>query len=637
MLDASPLPALVATLDDEPQIVAVNSGFTALFGYEPHELTSGDAWWSLAYPDPNYRRQMCSAWSSAVRSAAAGERVRRLVEAAVRCRDTSLRDVEFHIGVHAGRAFALCYDVTARRRTESELREARAFLQCVLDTSPSLIFVADEHGRLTFVNRAMAEYYGMSPEAMRSKATEEFHRDAAQAAGYVRDDEQVIRSGKAIVKEEVATAPGGRRHWFHTVKVPLVQQDGRVLCLGIATDITARRDAEESRSKLEAEMWQSQKLVSLGVLAGGIAHEFNNLLAALRTNAHLAKARLPADSDIHPLLRNIELAIQRAAQLTEQMLAYVGQGLASLETLSLAAVVDEMTTLFEAVLSTEARLRMELEPAVVDADARQLHQVILNLIANASDSLGGKQGQIVIRTGTRELEPESLRSDFVEETLPAGSYAFLEVEDDGCGMTPATRARVFEPFFSTKFAGHGLGLSAVLGIVRRHRGTIQVDSEPDRGTRVVVLLPRASAPAPAPPAPHAMLAAPHIETGGSVLVVDDDPLVRETLCLALQDSGLRALSAGSGRDATELFKRHLDEIGVVVLDLTMPDLDGWQCLEQLRAIRHDISVILISGYSAAASVPAHLDPAPSFLPKPFDPDELVREAARLLQQARPPK
>ena len=274
---------------------------------------------------------------------------------------------------------------------------------------------------------------------------------------------------------------------------------------------------------------------------------------------------------------------------------------------------------------------MELEPALIEADARQLHQVISNLVANASDSLGGRRGQIVIRTGTRELETAALRSNFVEETLPAGSYAFLEVEDDGCGMAPETSARIFEPFFSTKFAGRGLGLSAVLGIVRRHRGTIQVSSEPDRGTRVVVLLPRASAAEPAPATPRAIPAAFPLETGGSVLVVDDEPLVRETLCLALHDSGLRALSARSGREAIELFERHTDEIGVVILDLTMPDLNGWQCLEQLRAIRHDISVVLISGYSAAGSVPAHFDPAPSFLQKPFDPDDLVREAARLLQ------
>jgi len=501
LLEASPLPTLVSTLDDEPQIVAVNSRFTTLFGYDLHELTPGTGWWSLAYPDPSYRGKLCSAWSSALRGAAAGERVERVIEARVRCRDGGLRDVEFHLGVHAGRAFALCYDVTARQRSE-----------------------------------------------------------------------------------------------------------------------------------LEAETPQSQELGSLGVLAGGIAHEFNNLLAALRTNAHLARARLPTQSDLHPLLRNMELAIQRAAQLTEQMLAYAGQGLASPETLSLAAVVEEMTKSFEAILSPEARLRMELAPAVVEADARQLHQVILSLVANASDALAGQRGEIVIRTGTRELETAALRSDFAEEALPGGSYAFLEVEDDGCGMSPEIRARIFEPFFSTKLAGRGLGLSAVLGIVRSRRGTVQVRSQPDRGTHVVVLLPRASAPDPALPAPDALLTIPASASAGSVLVVDDDPLVRETLCLALQDAGLRALSASGGREATELFARHTEEIGVVVLDLTMPDMNGWQCLEQLRAIRRDISVILISGYSTAVSIAAQSNPAPSFLRKPFDPDELVREAMRLLQQ-----
>jgi len=608
------------------RLLAVNRHFITLFGYERSDLAEVDSWWSLAFPEPRERLAHRRAWSVAVaRAKRFGVDPLEPLDARVTCRDRSVRHVEFHLGLRAGCVFVLCKDVTAQRRAEAELSEARAFLQRVVDTSPSMIFVVDERGRLEFANRSLASYYGTTPEALLDRATEDVHGDSTQAKDYVHDDLEVIQLGKEIVKEELNTAPDGREHWFQTVKVPLVLPDGRVRCLGISTDVTARKRAEDARLALEARAWQSQKLESLGVLASGIAHDFNNLLTSIRTNAALADARLPADSPARPFISGIEQATQQAAQLTQQMLAYVGCGHALLEAVHLDAIVGQMTTLLEAVVSKKASFRLELAPAVVEADTAQMRQVIMNLITNAADSLGERAGQIVIRTGTREVERDALVSPFIEETPEAGSYAFFEVEDDGCGMPPATLERIFEPFYSTKFTGRGLGLSAVLGIVRAHRGTIQVNSHPEHGSLFRVMLPDTSV---APPSQRGPAPVDLDPARGTLLVIDDENLIRTTVCVMLEDAGFRVLSAEDGLAGLEMFERHADVIDAVLLDLTMPRLDGWQCLRRLRAIRADVPVVLMSGYAARASIPADVSPPPAILQKPFEPEDLLELAAR---------
>jgi two-component system, cell cycle sensor histidine kinase and response regulator CckA len=631
LLEISPMPVFVGTAERSMRILAVNQRFTRLFGYRHADLATVESWWSLAFPDPGYRALVTAAWGVALdRALQLGEGPDEPLEMQVSCRDRSTRQVAFYFGLCAGRIFVLCNDLTSQRRVEAELKEAREFLQCVVDASPSAIFVVDELGRLVFVNRAIAEYYATTPEALLSKATHDIHANRAQAKAYVQDDLDVIRTGKPLVKQELNTAHDGRVHWFHTVKVQLARPDGRVHCLGISTDITAQKEAEQARLELEAQVWQSQKLESLGALAGGVAHDFNNLVTSIRSNAHLALARLPEDSPARPFLAGIELATKQAAELTRQMLTYGGRSQPSLTLLRLDDVASELRTLLQAVVSKKAAFQLELGPALVEADPAQLRQVIMNLITNASDSLGEHPGRIAIRTGMRELSTDELRSRFVENTPPAGRYAFLEVEDDGCGMTQETLTRMCEPFFSTKFTGRGLGLSVVLGIVRGHRGTLQVRSELGQGARFVVLLPQASA------APQVSAPPPEPRSArGTLLVVDDEDLVRTTSCVMLEDAGFRVFAAADGQEGLELFERHAREIDGVILDLTMPRLDGEQCLRRLRALRPGIPVLLMSGYSARGAVPADLEPEPVFLHKPFDPEDLLREAARLI--AAPPQ
>ena len=629
LLDASPLPMLVGTAERNMRLLAVNGRFTQLFGYRRADVDRAESWWSLAFPEPTYRARVAAAWSTALgRATRLGEGPAEPIEARVQCKDRSVRDVAFYLGLYRGYAFVLCNDLTAQRHAESELKAAREFLQRVVDTSPHMIFVVDETGRLVFVNRWLVDYYQTTPEAMLSRATEDVHAHTKQAESYVQDDIEVIRTGKPLVKEEMNTAPDGRVHWFHTVKVPLARADGRVHCLGIATDITGQKEAERARLQLEAGLWQSQKLESLGVLAGGVAHDFNNVLAGIRSNAHLALSRLPVDSAAVPFVESIKRATQQAAELTGQMLTYGGKSQPSLEALQLEDVASEMKVLLQSVVSKKAVFLLQLAPAPVEADPAQMRQVIMNLIINASDSLEQDAGRITIRTGARDLEAEALRSRFVDDVLPAGRYSFVEVEDDGCGMSEATLVRMFEPFFTTKFTGRGLGLSVVLGIVRGHRGSLQVESWPGRGTRVTVVLPHAVAGSDAlVPIPVAAS-----EARGCLLVVDDDQLVRTTACALLEDAGFLVLSAVDGQEGLDVFTQHRGRIDGVILDLTMPRLDGWQCLRQLRALQPSLPVLLMSGYSAQKAMPGDISPAPVFLAKPFDPDELVEQALRLVPE-----
>ena len=291
--------------------------------------------------------------------------------------------------------------------------------------------------------------------------------------------------------------------------------------IGTVVDITDRKQAEEERRNLEAQIQHAQKLESLGVLAGGIAHDFNNLLTAILGYSSLALMQLPDESVACPMLREIEKAAQRAADLTQQILAYSGRGKFVIQVLRLDTLVQEMTKLLGTVVSKKAALNLNLAAASVEGDATQIRQVVMNLITNASDALEGQVGAIGVRTGTLQADSAYLRSSFFPDELATGTYAYVEVEDSGCGMNEETLARIFDPFFTTKFTGRGLGLAAVLGIVRGHRGTIKVDSTPGQGTRFQVLFPCCTGTSDQGAAPGSEGLPPRGQ--GLVLIVEDEP------------------------------------------------------------------------------------------------------------------
>lgn len=355
--------------------------------------------------------------------------------------------------------------------------------------------------------------------------------------------------------------------------------------------------AEEEQRKLETQMLEFQKLESLGVLAGGIAHDFNNLLMAILGNADLALSLLSPESRARPNVEEILRASQRAADLCRQMLAYSGKGRFVVDRYDLSEIVQEMAQMLEVSVSKKASLRYSFaaELPAVQADATELRQVIMNLITNASESLGDKSGVISVSTSVMECDRAYLSESHLDDKLPEGRYVYLKVSDTGCGMDEETQRRIFDPFFTTKFIGRGLGLAAVLGIVRGHQGAIKVHSKPGQGTSFKILLP-ALAWEPKELAPSIPGSAP-TPRGGTILLVDDDPAVLNVGAQMLDGLGFKVLTAANGREGLEVFRKHEGEIHCVILDLTMPEMGGEEVFRELRRLRSDVCVILSSGYN----------------------------------------
>ncbi len=402
--------------------------------------------------------------------------------------------------------------------------------------------------------------------------------------------------------------------------------------LGRMSDITARRRAEEERERIDRKLLETQKLESLGVLAGGIAHDFNNLLTGILGNAGLARLEAPRGWNGTAYLEQIERASLRAADLCKQMLAYSGKGRFVVQRLSLNELLEDTAQLLHISISKKATLHLALEPQLpaVSADPTQLRQVVMNLVINASEALGDRTGQITLRTSQLTADLAYLSTtQFAGELLP-GHYVCLEVSDTGVGMTRETITRIFDPFFTTKFTGRGLGLAAVLGIVRGHRGAIKVYSEPDRGTTFRILFPAVEGdtqplhrPAPGQPAWN---------TTGTVLVIDDEPTVRDVARASLERLGFTVDLASDGAAGLALFQQDPARYTAVLLDLTMPQMDGEETFRQLRLCRPEVRVVLMSGFNRVDAVNRFVGKGlAGFVQKPFEVDTLAQELRRVIE------
>ena len=385
-----------------------------------------------------------------------------------------------------------------------------------------------------------------------------------------------------------------------------------------------RARGEAERARLQTQVQHTQRLRSIGVLASGIAHDFNNLLVGILGNAGLALRRLPADSPLRHTVQQIESAGLRAAELTQQLLIYAGKGKASQEPLDLSALVEEITALLKASLNGTTILSFHLAgnlPAI-EVDPGQVRQVVMNLLTNASEALGGEPGTVTVTTGTVDVSRMELDSSVLHDDLPGGTYVFLEVTDTGSGMDEGVRAQIFDPFYSTKLRGRGLGLAALLGIVRSHQGAIFLDSQPGSGTTFRVLFPtsdRAVATAD--------MARQHdlVQDGaGTVLVVDDEDVVRDLARTVLDEAGFKVITAADVEEAEEIVRRSSDQLQAVLLDVAMPEGSGPALMKEIHTIRDDLPVILSSGYPPEEVKRRYGGGAEKgFLQKPYGPSELV--------------
>jgi signal transduction histidine kinase/CheY-like chemotaxis protein len=436
----------------------------------------------------------------------------------------------------------------------------------------------------------------------------------------------VLRLRQEVQVEEHWVREDGAAFDLILNKFPLVDTTGHCWGLGtLVTDITERVQAERA-------LVQSQKLESLGVLAGGIAHDFNNLLGAMQGNVELAMTEVSQERSL-PYLQTLKGLMAKASGLLTQMLAYAGQGKSRVGTLDLNQLVGEMTHLLGTSISKKARMVLELHPELppMAGDPSQIQQVIMNLVLNASEAMGDQSGVITLATHPERLSKAAIDTGYPGQPLQPGLHVALVVSDRGAGMTPEVLKKIFDPFFTTKFTGRGLGLAAILGIVRGHQGGIQVSSVPGRGSRFKLLFPAVRDPVqPAPAeAPQPQVPAGLEHEGGAVLVVDDEDEMRAVAVLALERAGLSTLQARDGLQALDLVQRNPDRIRVILMDLTMPNMDGEEACRELRRRGPRMAIILTSGFNETEALSRFEGVGLSgFLQKPFGLGALVERVRK---------
>ncbi len=416
--------------------------------------------------------------------------------------------------------------------------------------------------------------------------------------------------------------------WHHLVaRIEATTTDDRKECRAVVVDITERWRAEEEKRKLEAKMQQAQKLESLGILAGGIAHDFNNLLMGVLGNVELILLELPPKSFQRKYLTNIKTAAARMADIAKQMLDYTGKGTCLAAPLNLSDLVAEMASLLEVSLPKKVALKLDLMPDLpaIKADSNQIRQIVLNLVINATEAIENQTGLVTIHTGYVKAHQGYLNQLQWRDDLREGPYTYLEVSDTGCGMTQDVMGKIFDPFFTTKFTGRGLGLAALQGIIQSHQGAIDVHSEPGKGSTFRILFPGAeqtmssvvSKPAPAPIYHGAQQA---------VLIVDDEEAVRTVTARLLEKDGYFVLTARDGEEALRLISARPQDIDVVLLDLSMPMMDGVETFGKIREIRSGLPIILSSAYNEEEATRAFAGKGLSgFIQKPYQIEALLKK------------
>ncbi|HNT34130.1 MAG TPA: PAS domain S-box protein, partial [bacterium] len=493
------------------------------------------------------------------------------------------------------------------------------------ETARDAILVYDLRGRITYANQAAFALTGYSWEELLDRPIcdlfplklleseenqERSPRDEDQ--DHQLEETDLVTCNNLQIPVELSSAQ--------------ISRDGNVTgVLLVVRDIRERRRAESERGRLEEQLLQTQKMESIGILAGGIAHDFNNLLMAILGNVSLATQDISNVNSVRESLSSVRSAAQRAADLTRQLLAYSGKGKMIVERVCLGETVHRMTQLINVSVSKKAAViyRISQDDRPVEADASQIRQLVLNLVMNASESLGNQTGTITITTGAERCSECTLRESYFDDDLREGDYAFIEIQDTGCGMDRETLSRVFDPFFTTKFTGRGLGLAAVSGIVRSHRGVLLVISNPGEGSLFKVLFPVVGSPGDLPSLRDGQ-AIIQSQGKGTVLMVDDEEQIRTVVGKMIEKMGFTVVFATNGREAVEVFRAKATELAFVLLDLTMPEMSGEEVLAELNKIRHDVKVIATSGVSEqmARSRFEGMNLA-GFIQKPYEYSELV--------------
>ncbi len=520
----------------------------------------------------------------------------------------------------AAEVFALILSLERKNR---ELSIRKQEYRAALEQAADAILSIDMNGIIRYANPTAYHVFGYRYPELRNQPVRVLVPEESRMEHdrWMSDDllAGTPRFANGQVRQVEAVRKDGKRITLELTAKPSYDPSSSRITI-VARDITER--LQQQQQQIE----HAQRLESLGVLAGGIAHDFNNILAGIMGNASLARMKMEKGSPASENLKKIEVSCRRASTLCAQMLAYAGKGSRSPEPLNMNTAVYDIASMIEVSLGKQVQLEMELseELPLIEADEAQVEQIILNLITNANEAIGNKVGHIRIRTGVMQADREFLAQCINGHDHAEGSYVFIEVSDDGCGMDVETRRRLFEPFFTTKRTGRGLGMSALLGIVDQHGGAIHLESEPGRGSTFRILFPAAE--------PASDMHSESAEAGhpacfsGKALVVDDEPVLREVASGILSRLGLKVITAEDGQAGLDAFERHRDELALVLMDMNMPRMNGAEACRRMKALREEVPIILASGYGVEETAGL----ADAFLGKPFTHQQLVSTLDALL-------
>ncbi len=520
----------------------------------------------------------------------------------------------------------LLIEVNNRKRIEKALKENENKLSFILNNVNDGIFTLNTKGEFLFSTPSVNTLFMFHCQ----KKTHQFLQfvDKKDRSAVKKSYQRILSGEISVGQLEYRVSCGNKEIWHATTLTREIDQEGNVVLIGVCKDISRQKAAEAEKQLLEEQVRNAAKLESLGVLAGGIAHDFNNMLTAIMGNCGLAKMQVPQTSKAGRHLENIEKASVKAADLCQQLLAYSGKGKFIVQELNINEIMRDMMNLLKVSISPKIDISFDFKadlPAI-KADAAQIQQIIMNVITNASEAIGDQPGKIHIKTDRLYCDRKQLDNYYMGHKLSEGYYVLMEVSDSGHGMDEATLEKIFDPFFTTKFTGRGLGLAAVLGILRAHEASVNIRSEPGKGTTFTFIFPEYSQEQGA----HTTESGPETNTDrwelqGTVLLVDDDEAIREISRQTLEQAGLHVVTADNGQKAVEIYSQSPDKIKLVLMDMTMPRLNGREAMELMRQINQNVQVILSSGYSEQDATKKIKEKGLlGFLQKPYKPDDLLR-------------
>ncbi len=510
--------------------------------------------------------------------------------------------------------------------SNDKLLQNRNVLTHIMNSIPQSIFWKDRESVYVGCNRVFARLAGFDDsDDIIGKSDFNLPWSHEETEGYRADDREVMDNARPkyhII--ETQRQSNGTASWIDTTKIPLIDVSGAVIgVLGIYEDITERRRVEQEKQELEQQLLHSQKLESLGVLAGGIAHDFNNILAVIFGHCSLAELR-PETVDTH--IPVIKKAAERAADLCRQMLAYAGKAQIVQTQIDMGTLVDEMVKMLKATITKNVDIKCDLLPDIpfIKGDASQIRQVVMNLIINAAEAVGAAQGEIHVTVAKVVIRAGQTDKDHFGKTIPAGGYVCLEVTDNGCGMDAETRQRIFEPFYTTKITGRGLGMSAVLGIIKPHRGALQLSSQAGQGTTFKLYLPVQVSDATGDESLQQDSSGPW-QGNGTILLVEDEKEVMFVAKIMLNEMGFTVIEASNGKEALELFQKNAEKIILVMTDMGMPVIDGYELFDKLKMLDPDLPIIISTGFGdtvVTTRIPREY--IAGLVSKPYDFDQLQK-------------